>query len=214
MRDHSQDRLVPSTEPDLLAEIGSARAREYALLSTLLLTSPDAELLGRLARLGGGPNELGQAHDELAAAAAACAPDDVEREHFELFVGVGRGALVPYASYYLTGFLQERPLARLRQDLAAAGLQRCHGCVEPEDHIGVLCEIMSRLVLRAPLGDRLQRTMFERHLEPWAPHFFDDLGRAEQAQFYRRVAKVGRLFFQIEAEAFRFAIPEPADAEV
>ena len=212
MRENSQDGLVASTDP--AAAIGAARAGEYALLSTLLLTPPDADLLERLSHLGGGASELGRAHEALAAAAASRAPTEVEREHFELFVGVGRGALVPYASYYLTGFLQERPLARLRQDLAAAGLEREVGCAEPEDHIGVLCEAMSRLVRRSPLGDAVQRTMFERHIATWAPQFFDDLGRAEQARFYRSVADVGRVFLQVEAAAFRFATPDPAVGEV
>src|SRR5690606_32261163 len=122
-------------------EVEAARAREYALLSTLLMRSPDEALLERLARLTGDESPLGTAHAALARAAAKTDAGRVGREYFNLFVGVGRGELLPYASYYLTGFLQERPLARLRDDLKRIGLARAEGQPEPEDHAGILCEI-------------------------------------------------------------------------
>ena len=76
----------------------------------------------------------------------------VEREYFDLFIGIGRGELLPYGSYYLSGFLQERPLARLRDDLAKIGIERSEGVVEPEDHAGILCEIMSGIGERHAAG--------------------------------------------------------------
>ena len=127
----------------------------------------------------------------------------VEREYFDLFIGIGRGELLPYASYYLSGFLQERPLARLRDDLAAIGVERSEGVVEPEDHAGILCEIMAGLAsgtLPAPAGS--DRLIFEKYMAPWIGRFFADLERAQSANFYRQLGSLGRIFMDIEAEAF------------
>ena len=110
---------------------------------------------------------------------------------------------MPYGSYYLTGFLHERPLARLRQDLAELGIARSEGNAEPEDHIATLCEVMAGLVDgHFPAASAADQGMFERHLSPWAGRFFADLERAETADFYRRVGTVGRIFIEIEMEAF------------
>src|ERR1044072_5113363 len=105
-------------------EIDLARSQEYALLSALLARAPDADLLARLSRLGGGASPLGVALVALGEAASRVPPEAIEREYFNLFIGLGRGELLPYASYYLTGFLNERPLARLRDDLAAIRVER------------------------------------------------------------------------------------------
>jgi TorA maturation chaperone TorD len=190
----------PVTEVDA---IDLARSREYALLSALLARAPDADLLTRLSRLGGDASPLGLAHIGLAEAAAAAGVTNVEREFFNLFIGLGRGELLPYGSYYLTGFLNERPLARLRDDLAAIGVERVEGNYEPEDHAGTLCEIMSGLAggtLPGPQG--ADRRLFEKHLAPWIGRFFTDLERADAAKFYRHVGTVGRLFVEIETQAF------------
>ena len=115
----------------------------------------------------------------------------------------GRGELLPYGSYYLTGFLHERPLARLRGDLAEIGVVRAEQHYEPEDHIAILCEIMAGLAGgRFVAPDDSERRIFERHLAPWARRFFADLEAAPGAQFYRHVGRVGRLFMDIETEAF------------
>jgi len=187
-------------------DIDAARAQEYALLATLLLRAPDAGLLSRLSHLRGDASPLGIAHIALADAASRARVDNVENEFFALFIGIGRGELLPYGSYYLTGFLHERPLARLREDLAAIGVTRSEATVEPEDHAGILCEIMSGLAsgaLPAPAGADL--TIFERHLAPWIGRFFVDLERAAAADFYRSVGTIGRTLIQLEAEAFELA---------
>jgi TorA maturation chaperone TorD/DNA-binding transcriptional regulator YdaS (Cro superfamily) len=184
-------------------EIEAARVREYALLSVLLRRAAGADFLAGLAAIRGDPSPLGMAHAALAEAAAATNVERVEREFFDLFVGIGRGELLPYGSYYLTGFLNERPLARLRDDLARLGVERVEGEVEPEDHAAVLCEIMAGLVggrFETPAGT--DRRLFEKHLLPWVGRFFGDLEQAEAADFYRRVGTVGRVFIDIEREAF------------
>jgi TorA maturation chaperone TorD len=189
---------TPSVDP-----IDAARAAEYALLATLLARHPDADLLKRLARLGGDQTRLGIAHAELAAAAARANAKSAEREYFGLFVGLGRGDLLPYASYYLTGFLHERPLARVRGDLQRIGLEKPEGYSEPEDHVAVLFEVMSTLLSgthQAPPGT--DRDFFEKHIAAWVPRFFADLKGSKSADFYARVGALGKVFVDIETEAF------------
>src|SRR3954471_18255488 len=127
-------------------EVDIGRAREYALLAALLLRAPDQNLLDQLSELKADPSPLGLTHAGLAAAAAGTNSDKASREYFDLFIGLGRGELLPYGSYYLTGFLHERPLARLRTDLDKLGIERAAGQAEPEDHAAILCEIMAGLV--------------------------------------------------------------------
>jgi TorA maturation chaperone TorD len=198
--------------PDLFGETAGeetldttdiARAQEYALLATLMARSPDAELLARLARLGGDQTPLGLIHAAVADAAARTDAARVEREYFNLFVGVGRGELLPYASYYLTGFLYERPLARLRADLRRLGIEQVEGLSEPEDHASFLCEVMAGLTggaVQAAKG--ADRDVFQAHLAPWLGRFFADLEHSATAQFYACVGRLGRTFMEIETEAF------------
>ena len=184
-------------------EVDAARAAEYRLLAGLLSRAPDKEFLNRLSMLRADASPLGLAHAALAEAAARANADRVQREYFDLFIGLGRGELLPYGSYYLTGFLHERPLARLRAHLDKLGIERAEGQAEPEDHAAILCEIMSGLASRrfsAPAGS--DREVFEQHLAPWIGRFFADLEQAEAADFYRRVGALGRVFVQIETEAF------------
>jgi TorA maturation chaperone TorD len=143
------------------------------------------------------------AHAALAAAAAQTDAQRVEREYFDLFIGIGRGELLPYASYYLTGFLHERPLARLREDLAKLAIERAANQAEPEDHAAILCEVMAGLVSgRFPAEPDAHRALFEKHLSPWIGRFFSDLERAESADVYRKIGTLGRVFMDIETQAF------------
>jgi TorA maturation chaperone TorD len=143
------------------------------------------------------------AHLALAEAADEATPESLRDEFFELFIGVGRGELLPYASYYLTGFLHERPLARLRQDLSELGIERAEGVAEPEDHAAILCEIMAGLInQKFPAPQDADRMLFEKHMRPWIGRFFADLEQAQEAKFYRRVGRLGRVFVEIETEAF------------
>ena len=187
-------------------EVDQARAQEYALLSSLLARAPDADLLARLCRLGGDASPLGVAHAALGEAASRVAANAIEREYFNLFIGLGRGEILPYGSYYLTGFLNERPLARLRDDLAAFGVERVDGNYEPEDHAATLCEIMAAFAGgRFAAPDGAERRLFEKHMAPWMGRLFADIERAESADFYRYVGTLGRVFMDIETEAFAFA---------
>jgi TorA maturation chaperone TorD len=184
-------------------EIDRLRAAEYGLLSLLLGKAPDAYTLAGIAALKGDATDLGMAHIELATAAAAADDRAVSKEFFDLFIGLGRGDVLPYASYYLTGFLHERPLARVREDLDALGIERAGTSREPEDHIAILLEVMAGLArgeFEAQLAE--QARFFERHLKPSAARMFADLEMSPTANFYRAVGRVGRVFMELESEAF------------
>ena len=187
----------------IMDEIDTARAQEYALLATLLARAPDAQLLSRLAGLQGDATPLGLAHVALAEAASRTSVERAEREYFDLFIGIGRGELLPYGSYYVSGFLYERPLARLRASLSRLGVERSAGHAEPEDHAAILCEIMAGLAGgRFSAPPQAQREFFEHHVAPWMGRLFTDLEQAQAADFYRATGTLGRVFIQLETEAF------------
>jgi TorA maturation chaperone TorD len=181
--------------------VDAERAQLFALLGRLLAGVPESDLLHRLSALAGDATPVGEAIGSLARSAAAAEPRALEREFFDLFIGVGRGELLPYASYYLTGFLHERPLAELRGDLARLGIARAEGVAEPEDHIAFLCETLAGLI-EGRFGDLAEAdTFFQRHLRPWAARFFADLEGAQAARFYRSVGALGRVAIEIEQAA-------------
>lgn len=189
-----------------VAEEDLLRADLYAMLAQVLSASPSKEFLKTAAGLSGDSSDLGEGINALAKVAAATTPKAVEKEFNALFIGLGRGELLPYASYYLTGFLNEKPLARLRGHMAQFGIERTPDVKEPEDHMATLCEMMAGLI-RGTYGAALsvedQNAFFNTHIATWATHFFTDLEAAEGSVFYAPVGKIGRAFMEIEIEAFR-----------
>ena len=184
------------------------RAQHYRLLARFLSAAPDAELLELAARLGGDEaTDLGKGLDVLARAAGQTTPEAAGDEFDALFVGDGvRGELLPYCSYYLTGFLNEKPLANLRGDMARLGIARADDVTDPEDHIGAICEMMAGLIVGdfgAPLDLAGQKAFFDAHLAPWAEKFFEELEAAESASLYMPVGTIGRVFMGIESTAFQ-----------
>jgi TorA maturation chaperone TorD len=177
------------------------RAQVYTLLGRLLMAPPDDALLNALGAVPRDDTPLGAALGALADAAAATTPQQALREYHNLFIGVTEGEVVPYASYYRTGFLNDRPLAALRTDMATLGLTRAPGVPEPEDHLGALCDMMAALIAR---GTALttQKTFFDRHIAPWAGTAFADIERAASAGLYRPVGAIGGLLLSIEEDAF------------
>lgn len=185
-------------------EIDEARARECELIGALLWRAPTAETLAVLRNLQGDASPLGMAHLALAEAADEATPESLRDEFFELFIGVGRGELLPYASYYLTGFLHERPLALVREDMGALGLARDERAGEPEDHIAVLLDIMAKLIRGEVAAESVDADRFyTRHVETWGERFFADLEVAKAAKFYKAVGRLGSLFLSIETQAAR-----------
>lgn len=187
-------------------EEDALRADLYGLLATLLSGPPSREVIASAAALTGDAGDLGRAVTELASVAAKSTPEQLEREYNALFIGLGRGELLPYGSFYLTGFLHEKPLALLREHMKMLGIARNKDVKEPEDHIATLCEIMAGLIrgaFGAPLPPKDQEAFFNTHVAPWAGHFFTDLEKASGSVFYAPVGKIGRAFMLIEIEACR-----------
>ncbi len=186
----------------------TARADLYGLLATLFYRAPDAALLHHIAanRASGedAATVLGAAWNELCDAASVTTEAEAVDEYQQLFIGVGRQEIFLYGSYYLAGFLNERPLVALRDDLARYGLVRHDDVSETEDHIATLCEVMRFLVA----GDDLsvsnlgeQQHFFSRHLQPWVDKLADALAAHPQARFYRSAACLLKAFAQVEAVA-------------
>jgi TorA maturation chaperone TorD len=194
---------APKTD---IGEEDRLRADLYDFLAALLSRPPGAALLKQTAALKGDDGVLGNAINSLARVAALSKAATVEREFNALFIGVGRGELLPYASFYLTGFLNEKPLALLRKDMQAQRISRAPNVFEPEDNMASLLEMMAGMILGRfgePVPLARQVTFFNKHIGPWAAHFFTDLEKAENAVFYAAVGAAGRAFMEIEREAFR-----------
>ncbi|MCG6883486.1 MAG: molecular chaperone TorD family protein [Silicimonas sp.] len=189
-----------------IAEEDLLRAGLYSTLATLLSAPPAEDTLRTVAALSGDASDLGEGISALATVARGTAEAAVKREYDALFIGLGRGELLPYASFYLTGFLNEKPLARLRGHMAELGIERNPDVKEPEDHIATLCDMMAGLIrgtFGTPLSVEDQHAFFNTHVATWAPHFFKDLEAAKGSVFYAPVGKIGRAFMEIEIEAFR-----------
>lgn len=180
------------------------RAQIYALLAILLAKPADDDLLGNIAALKvESPDAaMGVAWQQLIAAAKNTSADAQSREYQQLFIGLTQGEVIPYASYYKTGFLNEKPLADLRADLGKLGLTRQVDKKEPEDHAAALCDVM-RLILTAngtPVVTAEQ--FFNQHMGQWLLRFFADLQKAANANFYAAVAVFGQQFFNEEIQRF------------
>jgi TorA maturation chaperone TorD len=178
------------------------RASAYALLAALLRAAPDQALLdyvGGLSPDGESEiDEMSEAMGELAKAARAQDVARLELEYNDLFIGVGRGEVVPYGSWYLTGFLMEQPLSDLREHLRALGFERSENTREPEDHAAALFEVFSVMIEDAYSLAR-QQEFFQLRMLPWLERFFADLGQARSAEFYSSVARFGAAFLKLES---------------
>ncbi|WP_375260440.1 molecular chaperone [Palleronia sp.] len=197
------------TPPAEIAPEDSARAELYAFLAAILSGPPPETLLTQVRGLAGDDEtELGLALADLSRVAAGVDAAAAEREFNALFIGLGRGELLPYASYYLTGNLHDKPLARLRSDMASLGIVRADNVFEPEDNISSVLEMMAGQILghygaSQPLEK--QADFFATHVQPWAGRFFTDLEAAKTAELYAPVGTLGAAFMRIEKEAFQLA---------
>jgi TorA maturation chaperone TorD len=197
-----QTPQAPRSSADPLAEEQARRASLYGLLAALLRDVPDDRVLDYTRQLEADDpkdkGELAVALGTLALAARHSSLASVREEYHRLFIGLGRGELVPFGSWYQTGFLMERPLALLRADLRQLGFERAEDVHEPEDHIAALCEVMS-LLIQDGTEVQVQRQFFDSHIGNWAGAFFADLAQADSAVLYRSVARLGIVFLSLEA---------------
>lgn len=188
-----------------IAEEDRVRANTYRLLGTLLARPPAHEVVDLLKQIEVDETEqdnaMAAAWKTLNLAAGRATLEGLDDEYHALFIGVGRGEVVPYSSWYLTGFMMERPLAQLRQDLKRLGFERVEGVKEPEDHAGALCETMS-LLIESPerVSAHMQRSFFNDHILPWMGRFFEDLQDADKANFYSAVGALGEQFIEVEKQ--------------
>ncbi len=186
-----------------------ARAELYGLLSQLFYAPPAEALLVQLrvavteAPAAGG--FLQEPWQQLVGAARASTAAELAAEFDALFGGVGKPDVALYASHYLTGFLNEKPLAALRTTLAELGLARDEAMPETEDHIAYVCEVMRYLIA----GDDVavanltqQQAFFNQHLQPWVNGLCDALVAHPKARFYAKLGELTRAFMSVEAQGF------------
>ena len=176
------------------------RAVAYSILAALLRKPPGQDVLNAITGMADAVehrDEFAIAMSMLGLSARAATPVEIDDEFHALFIGIGE--LVPYGSWYLTGFLMEKPLGVLREDLAVMGFARDEQTREPEDHAAALCEVMVLLINEGRSIDE-QIRFFERHMAAWLGRFFTDLGVAKSAVFYRSVARFGKAFFDFEKQ--------------
>jgi TorA maturation chaperone TorD len=182
-----------------------ARADIYRLLGALLAAPPDAVMVDLLRNIrpaeGADDAAMTSAWRALQVAADGLDLDRVKDEYFNIFIGLGRGELVPYASFYIHGLLMEKVLASLREELAELGIERQANVTEPEDHAAAVCEIMGMIISEHGLHLK-QAAFFKDYIDLWLGHFFADLGNAETADFYRAVAQLGQQFLAVEQQYF------------
>src|SRR5258706_5723443 len=201
---------VKFDNPRSISAEDQVRADFYALLASLFYRAPDDRLLQAIV-IASQPSaeasdELLQAWRALAQASAVVSHEVLHDEYESVFVGVGRAPVLLYGSYYMAGFMMEKPLAALRDDLAVLGFTRRADSHEPEDHLAALCDVMRALsigdIADAPADITVQKQFFGKHIQSWAAKCCEAIQACEHANYYRRVAVFARVFFEIETEAF------------
>jgi TorA maturation chaperone TorD len=200
---------LPDTATSSALDEETARAELYGVLAQLFYAPPAPELLAKLrvdateAPAAGG--FLEEPWRALVGAARALSDDAIADEYNALFGGVGKPEVYLYGSHYLSGFLNEKPLARLRTELTSLGLARDEAMSDTEDHIAYLCEVMRYLIA----GDDVavanlarQQSFFAGHLQPWSAALCDAIAQHPKARFYAAVAELTRAFVSVEAQGF------------
>lgn len=186
------------------ATYAAIRADCYAMLASLLGQAPSEKTIGILQDLRWSDALLGRldrALRQIRQAACEIAPSGIEGEFNRLFVGMGYGEMVPYASWYRERMIQSSPLAALRADLMRLGIVRQPDSYESEDHASALCEAMTLLSREAGGAcHATQAEFFRTHIAPWMLQFFEDLRAAKGADFYQSVASFGSCFIEAESE--------------
>ena len=199
---HSEGMAVTFHNTDPQSEEQLYRAGAYSLLAALLRNYPDEQLLQQVAgfaEVKPEGDELALSMSMLGLSATTSEPSSVDDEFHALFIGLGRGELVPYGTWYQTGFLMERPLGVLRDDLKALGFERDNDIHETEDHVAALCEVMAMLIVDGSSQSQ-QATFFDVHIGSWFERFFSDLAQAKSATFYKSVGRFGVAFTTLEKQ--------------
>jgi TorA maturation chaperone TorD len=203
---HNTPSMIEDLDPQ-----ENARAEVYALLGNLFYQPASKELLHLIATGSGICNDgadtdFCRSWRALQQAAAQTNAEAVKEEFDTAFIGTGRQPVMLYGSFYLSGFLNEKPLVALREDLMKMGISRRGDRHESEDHVSALCDVMRFLIAgdsdTRPAALDLQREFFRRHIEPWYAQLSTAIISAGQTDFYKYVARLMREFFAIENAAF------------
>ncbi|WP_370261307.1 molecular chaperone [Limnobacter sp.] len=187
-----------------------ARADFYGLLSHLFSGQVTEDFLARFKQIDRNEIDittpLGFEFAELLRAIKGLSAEQINQEFTDNFVGIGKPDILPYGSYYIAGFTNEKPLVNLRDDLSRLGITRDEKIVETEDHISFLCEVMRYLILAddPPLPFSEQRAFFHAHLASWYDDFAADIEAAANTDFYKTVGRLARVFFDVETQSFDF----------
>ena len=181
------------------------RADMYSFLANLLRAEPDEKLVKQLTLLESDDSPIGKSIKTLSKLATSLDLPTIRDEYVKIFLGVGRGEILPFASYYLTGFLKDKPLAKLRQDMQDIGIKLEDEVKEPEDHIASIFDMMSGLILgkfekKYSITD--QKDFFNKHLGPWVDLLMRDIESSKIAVFYSPIGTIGKEFMEIERASF------------
>ena len=196
------------TKESFIKEEEQLRADMYSFLASLLRAEPSADLVKQLTLLESDDTPIGKAIKILKKLASSLDLPSIRAEYVGIFIGVGRGEILPFASYYLTGFLKDKPLAKLRGDMQEIGIAVSSG-IDPEDHIATLFDIMAGLILgkfNRKFSIREQRDFFNKHLAPWVDLLMRDIEASKIAVFYAPVGTIGREFIEIERSSFKMDV--------
>jgi len=207
----AETQIIPEShngwDHSAMSEGARIRANTYSILASLLSAPPQPDLLGLLKNIELPPPDETDPSDnirrgwrQIRLAAAQSSPQSLDDEYHNLFIGVGCGEVVPYGSWHLTGFLMEKPLSDLRDDLKSLGIEAGEAHKDPEDHIAALCESMALVIRADDIDEPRERRFFMRHLHSWAGRFFADLQAAKSARFYKSVGFLGQRFVEIERQ--------------
>ncbi len=200
------EAAVKFDAPRSIAPEDQARADYYALLATLFYGEPDARLLQAMAVAEPPLGVLAEAWHRLAAASNVVPEDALSEEYAAVFVGMGRPPVMLYGSFYMAGFMMEKPLAALRQDLGKLGFARAPTVREPEDHLAAICDVMRAMIQGSvdanPHSIEAQKIFFMTHVNPWVFACTSAISVYPQSNYYKHVAAFAAAFFEVEREAF------------
>ena len=188
-----------------IKEEDQLRADMYSFLANLLRAEPDENLVNQLTMLDSDDSPIGKSIKTLSKLATSLDLPTIRDEYVRIFVGVGRGEILPFASYYLTGFLKDKPLAKLRQDMQKIGIKLEENVKEPEDHIASIFDMMSGLILgkfEKKYSIAEQKDFFNKHLAPWVDLLMRDIESSKIAVFYSPIGTIGKEFMEIERASF------------
>ena len=181
------------------------RADMYSFLANLFRSEPNSELINQLKVLESDDSPIGKSIKTLSKLASSLDLPTIRDEYVSIFVGVGRGEILTFSSYYLTGFLKDKPLAKLRQDMESIGIKLEDNVKEPEDHIASIFDMMAGLItgkFNKKFSIAEQRDFFNKHLAPWVDLLMRDIESSKIAVFYSPIGTIGKEFMEIERASF------------